>query len=147
MNTLKAIIAINCVTLLFGCSSADRSSLCAGSSIGGASLGVLNPFAAPCAVSNIVDLSVNIANSGSKNDQTSQTKTFQPTKEVMKDFGDNPDVMQFVLDSQDKYKAGDFGTASDDQKIQLIGSYKSPQLGKTITIKDTGKSFEVAYEQ
>ena len=102
----------------------------------------------PCAVAGIVKFSKDYAQASSSNNDPTQPalKTFQVSKLLMKDFGDNSDVMSFVMDSQDKYKAGDYGMASDEQKKAKIGRYRSDQLGKTIVIRDSDKAWNVAYE-
>ena len=102
----------------------------------------------PCAVAGIVKFSKDYAQANSSNNDPAlpAPKTFQVSKLVMKDFGDNSDVMAFVMDSQDKYKTGDYGMASEEQKKTGVGRYRSDQLGKTIVIKDSGKAWNVAYE-
>jgi hypothetical protein len=99
-----------------------------------------------CAPASIASAAKDFATGRGGDEAPPAPKSFHVSKLVMKDFGDNSDVMAFVMDSQDKYKAGDYGVASDEQKKAGIGRYQSDQLGKTIIIRDLEKAWNVAYE-
>jgi hypothetical protein len=138
----KPVLILVGVAGLCGCS--DISYFTTGATIAGAN----NPLG----VVNTVNTAVLVGNKAvnwlakDKTPAPEAPKSFQPNPYVLKDFTDNVDVMQFVMDSQDKYKGGDYGAATDEQKKASVGRYISVPLGKTLVINDAQKFYRVAYE-
>lgn len=85
-----------------------------------------------------------MARSGSSSE--SEFKTFRSTKAVSDEMSNSGDLMQFVLDSQDRYKTADYGDATNEKKQLAIGHYVSPKLGRSIVIVDSEKMFQVMFE-
>lgn len=126
-----------------GCSTTDRSNFCTGTTVG--AMGGFNPFAIPCIANTAVDVGTDVVSKLSA-DTVPPPKSFRPSNILMKELSDSPDLLMFVLESQDKYKAANYGTANEAQKNEAIGRYVSEPLKKSIIIYDDKDTFRVLYE-
>lgn len=126
-----------------GCSTAND--FCKGVTAGSA-LGGLNPFALPCIAHDVVYIGGKaVALSSSSSGGNTEYKTFRSSKAVYDDISNNGELMQFVIDSQDRYKSADYGDATSEQKTHSVGRYISNK-NKPIVIVDAQKAFLVMYE-
>ncbi len=93
------------------------------------------------------DIAEGLANSrSSSNSGDPSIKVFRPSKVVEMELNESNEVLDFVLNSQDRYKAGDYGDSTSEQKEQKIGHYVSTKLAKTLIIADAKDHFFYKYE-
>lgn len=141
-----ALVAISSCAVMSACSS--MSDACRGAAVtGGTNVPIVGSVVTlSCAANAAAVIGTDVAHRTGGDPAPPPPKSFQSSKLVVKDLSDNGDVMQFVIDSQDKYRAGDFGDATEIQKKEAIGRYASASLGKTILIKENEKAWNVYYE-
>lgn len=140
----RLIVVMALAVACSGCST--MSDVCSGTAAGQAALGGFNPLAVPCIANDVVYIGSNAISLSGSSSSAEQYKTFRSSKAVYDDMSNHGDLMQFVLDSQDRYKTADYGNASGEQKTRLVGKYVSVELGKSIVIIDAQKSWLVMYE-
>jgi len=146
-NNIAYALTALCFFLTTGCST--MSDFCTGTATTQAALGGYNIFAIPCVANDVAYIGgnmISLAGSSSSGGE-SQYKTFRSSKAVYDDMSNSGDVMQFILDSQDRYKALDYGDATSEQKQHTVGRYVSDKLGKSIVIVDAQKMFLVMFEK
>jgi hypothetical protein len=142
---MKFMVALVICSLISGCASFNE--YCRGAALGAAVGGVVNPLGAPCAVNDIIYISKGVGNMFSGSDTPPpHPKTFVTSSKLSEEISVDPQKMQFVLESQDKYKSQNFGAASDEQKKNMIGRYESPITTHPIIISDKGDRWQIAYE-
>lgn len=141
----RILLVVSAVLVCAGCSTV--SDFCTGTAAGQAALGGFNPLAIPCIAHDVVYVGGRMVNlSGGSSDENSEYKTFRSSKAVYDDMSNNGELMQFVLDSQDRYKSADYGDATSEQKKHTVGRYVSSKVGKAIVIIDAQKAFLVMFE-
>lgn len=147
LKSIAGMLAISAAVCSSGCST--MSDFCTGTATTQAALGGYNIFAIPCVANDVAYIGgnmISLAGSSSSGGE-SQYKTFRSSKAVYDDMSNSGDVMQFILDSQDRYKALDYGEATIEQKQHTVGRYVSDKLGKSIVIVDAQKMFLVMFEK
>jgi hypothetical protein len=140
------LLIITIVSLLSGCASFDE--YCTGAAVGGAVVGGINPLGLPCTAYNVIKIGKGIGGmiSGPDSPQVANEKTFEVTPKLNDAMASDPKLVEFVLQCQVRYKAKDYGAASDELKGWQVGRYEPPNSGKPILIADKVTRWRVSYE-
>ena len=138
-----------CGIILCCCGCQTVGEFCPGSAVGSALTNMPMGFilSTVCIANNTVYIGGDLIRlAGTPGDYNPKYKTFRASEPVNADMSVNSDTLQFVIDSQEKYKVADYGIASSDDKTNAVGRYKSEKLRKTLVIIDAKKMFIVMYD-
>lgn len=138
----KGVLGMVLVPLLTSCSAVDRQNFCTGTTIGSA--GGWNPFAIPCIANTAVEMASNMTTSESSSGVANERpQAFKASDAVNKQISANTEFMQFVLDSQSRYRSGDYG----DSKQDRVGLYASAVPETSIVIFDNFDEWAVFFQR
>lgn len=100
---------------------------------------------ATCLGSDIVsDAGRAISGINKSREEAAMAKTFRSSPSVESDITNTPGTLDYVMTVQEKYRAADYGIATEAEKSSLTGRYS---LGnKVFVIHDTEKYWLVAYD-